>query len=209
MIVTTFRTSGPNSPTSSSVNIVDATASNIILTIDDANKTAPNTQITIIKGDPTANTVTIKDATGTSYGVLSAHNSAITIFCDGIEWSTTGVVQGAEQISAPRITEIHTTGVLDVKVITFSPGSATPVNFWNLSGSGAGDPLQLGADGTDTDVSISFVPKGAGTLQEGLTDVALASGSAQANSTAILLSTLVTDFNSLLAKLRTSRVLLP
>lgn len=103
------------------------------------------------------------------------------------------------------------------KVLQFAAGAATPVNYFGMANSGTGGPAVLSTDGTDTDVGISLEMKGAGNFElsgagkfvENGANVAINSNSAQADSTAILLATLVNDFNALLDKLRASRILNP
>jgi len=44
---------------------------------------------------------------------------------------------------------------------------ANAVNYWKIFGSTAGQPPQLQAQGTDTDIDLRFVPKGAGRMRFG------------------------------------------
>jgi len=238
MTTSIFRTSPQGSASISETRIVDATDGNQTETVPLATDAQSNgwplyEQVTVTKKDASANTVTVQDATPTSIGVLETEGDSMTIFCDGAAWriisntsstdvsthaalttahGSTGAVAGDTDVSgalvAPRITEIHTTGVQDVKVITFSPGAATAVNFWNLAGSGASDPITLSADGTGANLDIELTPKGTGRITENATPVAI-QAAAQADSTAAVLADLKTDFNSLLAKLRTGRMLAP
>lgn len=52
-------------------------------------------------------------------------------------------------------------------------GTGTPVNRWVLKSSQAGSAITAEAAGSDTDVSINLLPKGAGTLKSGGVDVEL------------------------------------
>lgn len=198
MTIQTFSTS-PGQAT----NIVDATAGAEIVNLDVSG--SGQSTVVVVKTDATANTVTVK-AAGSTLGVLGAAGESMSFFWSGTAWTTSQNSSGS--IVAPQITEIHDTAQ-NSRVITFSPGAATPVNWWNMAASGAGAELQLAAEGSDANISFSFVPKGTGKLTESLVAVAISSQAAQVDSTAILLATLVTDFNALLAKLRTARVLNP
>ena len=43
-------------------------------------------------------------------------------------------------------------------------GAATAVNYWNPSGSASGNGLRMDIGGSDTDVSMFFIAKGAGSI---------------------------------------------
>lgn len=133
-----------------------------------------------------------------------------------------GVVMGATTVDAKDVAAVLTPVVTEIldpfghRVVQFPAGGALAVNYWRMFNAVAGANPEMIANGTNTDIGFEFTPKGAGNFElntgkfiEAGTDVAINSGAAQVDSTAILLATLVTDFNLLLAKLRTARVLNP
>ena len=52
-------------------------------------------------------------------------------------------------------------------ITQFAGGVASPVNYWAFSNSATGNAIPVNARGSDTDVSINLIPKGAGRLQVG------------------------------------------
>jgi len=108
-----------------------------------------------------------------------------------------------------RITEIHTTDVTNAKVMAFSPGSATPVNFWVTSGAGAGDAPSLQVDGADTDINVNMVPKNDGRLQENTVDVALGVADTAPSTAAIVDPNAKTVCDALIATMKSMRGFAP
>lgn len=167
-----------------------------------------------------ASAIAATAATVATHGTsISTNTTNIATNTSAISANTTGLANaksGADNFTAIQVTEIRDTSGTPTKVVAIGRGAGTPVNYFNLINSGTGSAPTIGVGGTDTDIDINLEPKGAGDCVlggsgaryiEGSVPVAISSEQTQANSTAILLADLVTDFNSLLAKLRTSRVL--
>ena len=86
--------------------------------------------------------------------------------------------------------------------IDCNPGGANPVNYLIVNSAIAGASIVIQPAGTSADIGVEIAPKGTGSLTVNSTPVALSSAAVIPDSTAVLLSTLVAEFNALLAALR-------
>jgi hypothetical protein len=144
-----------------------------------------------------------------------------------------GVVQGADDLAsslafaaAGQIPDISIDEIMDSfgnPIMQFAAGGAVAVNKWIVTNSIAASPIELGADGTDTDIDIVINAKGAGVmdvvaaeLRENATAVALSTADIvdDADDSVEVVSPTVAEFNALvavvndlLAACRTARVL--
>ena len=92
--------------------------------------------------------------------------TGITVNADDVQIDNTVVVTLTDTqtltnktLTSPQINSIYTT--VGSQVLQFG-GSGSDVNRFSMAGSTTGNALTIGALGTDTDVSINIVPKGAG-----------------------------------------------
>lgn len=195
----------------------------------------PFEKVTVIKKDASANTVTVQDATPTSLGVLEFENDSMSFFDDGLVWrvesnasatdvsthaalttahGSTGDVMGETSVDLKDVAAVlhpttdYVVDALTHRVLDFIPAAGTPVNNVYITNSATGDPCEIGATGTDSNIDLTLVPNGTGVVTEKGTPIAI-QAAAQADSTALDIVELVTDFNALLAKLRTGRTLAP
>jgi hypothetical protein len=245
MTIAIFPTSAPNSRVTSWTATVDATAGAEIYVVPLAAGLPAGTQFSVCKTDASANTVTINDTAGTTLGVLEAQGDAMTFFGDAVTWAkqgnssasdvsthaalatahgSVGVVMGATTVDAKDVAAVlhpstdYINDPLGHKVLSFPPSPGTPVNFAYTSNSRTGDPVEVGALGTDSDIDYNIVPNGAGVVTEKGTTIALSSGATIADAAASVqvvsptvaeFNALVTKFNLLLAAAETGRLLTP
>lgn len=197
MPIKILRTSDNLNPASSSLVSADVTSGNDAINLEDPAQHIGSLS-TFIKTDATANTFAINSA-GLAIATLTTQGESVSVYSDGVAWR---VVLNA---TYPYIRQVI--DAFGHVMMGFTPGSPNAVNHITMSNSGAGGGPQIIAEGSDANIGIDILVKGAGQFTAGGLPIPISHGEAVPNSTAILLATLVTDFNNLLAKLRTTGII--
>lgn len=125
----------------------------------------------------------IKDSNGANSLVLMNNSDAVNYWVVSNAATGGGVQLRANGTDADISAGIRSRGTGSVimysgagEIISSFQPQTSAVNYWRIDNSGAGTALKAWAAGTDTDISIDLIPKGAGTVKAN--GVTLITGSA-------------------------------
>ena len=137
--------------TLTSPSITTPTLTNpVIATIKDSNS---NTVMFLSGQSSAVNYVTVQNAATGNYPIVQAAGSDSSIPLMLLGKGSTGSVL------------VSDAGNSNATIVQFSGGVASPVNYWRFTPSATGNAIPVYALGSDTDVSINLIPKGAGAVQ--------------------------------------------
>ena len=168
---------GTGTALTSDINVITTAAAGTGVVLPTA--AAGKNVIVVNKG---ANPVTVYPATGAAIDAL-ATNAGFLLQVNGlIEFSGSSATQWYSSNNSVTSRVGDANGNPAVSVTT----TASAVNYANVTNAATGNAVQLGATGSDTDVSLNLTTKGAGTVQ--VNGVPLSSGGGVAVNAAAVLS---------------------